>query len=136
MMHDMGILRTTIGVAPPTFRGTLVFYSPNFFVPVVNKEQVEGVNDLSDRGSRGLMQVIGHLKPGVTRTQAIDDLNSIGAWLVKTHPRYERPASLDLGRPSLLGNEISRPIKAFVAGLMLLVSCGCIGIRQVGRPAR
>ena len=49
---------TIIGVAPPTFRGTLVFYSPNFFVPEVNKEQVEGVNDLSDRGTRGLLQVL------------------------------------------------------------------------------
>lgn len=113
---------TIIGVAPPTFRGTLVFYTPNFFVPLVNKEQVEGKNDLRDRGSRGLLQVIGHLKPGVTRAQAIDDLNSVGAWLTKSYPRDERSVSFDLGRPSLLGNEISRPIKAFVVGLMLLAT--------------
>lgn len=113
---------TIIGVAAPTFRGTLVFYSPNFFVPVVNKEQVEGSNDLGDRGSRGLLQVMGYLKPGVTRTQAIDDLNSIGAWLARTYPRYERPMSFDLGSPSLLGNGISRPFKAFIAGLMLLAT--------------
>ena len=113
---------TIIGVTPATFRGTLVFYSPNFFVPVVNKEQVEGANDLSDRGSRGLLQVMGHLKLGVTRAQAIDDLNSVGAWLAKTYPRNERPVRYDLGRPGLLGNEISRPVKAFVAGLMLLTT--------------
>lgn len=64
---------TIIGVAPPTFRGSLVFYSPNFYVPVVNRGQVDGVNDLSDRGSRELLQVIGHLKPGVTRPQASAD---------------------------------------------------------------
>jgi predicted permease len=113
---------TIIGVAPPTFRGTLVFYSPNFFVPEVNKEQVEGVNDLSDRGSRGLLQVLGHLKPGVTRAQAVADLDSIGTWLVRTYPHSERPVSFDLGRPSLLGKEISRSVKAFVAGLMLLAT--------------
>src|SRR5438876_426858 len=32
---------TIIGVAPPQFRGTLVFFSPNFFVPIVNCEQVD-----------------------------------------------------------------------------------------------
>jgi MacB-like periplasmic core domain len=113
---------TIIGVAPPTFRGTLVFYSPNFFVPEVNKEQVEGVNDLSDRGSRGLLQVLGHLKPGMTGVQAVADLNSIGTWLVRTYPRSERPVSFDLGRPSLIGKEISHPVTAFVAGLMLLAT--------------
>ena len=91
-------------------------------MPEVNKEQVEGVNDLNDRGSRGLLQVLGHLKPGVTRAQAAADLNSISTWLVRTYPRSERPVSLDLGRPSLLGKEISRPVTAFVAGLMLLAT--------------
>ena len=111
---------TIIGVAPPTFRGTLVMYSPNFFVPVVNKEQVEGSADLNDRGSRGLLQVIGHLKPGVTPAQAADDLNSIGSWLAKTYPRDETQSKLSLGRPSLLSSGVARPVEAFVAGLMLL----------------
>src|ERR1700732_4600489 len=33
---------TIIGVAPPGFRGTLVFFSSEFFVPIVNQEQTEG----------------------------------------------------------------------------------------------
>ena len=33
---------TIIGVAPPEFHGTLLFFSPDFFVPMVNQEQVEG----------------------------------------------------------------------------------------------
>jgi hypothetical protein len=44
---------TVLGVAPPGFRGTLVFVSPDFFVPIMNQEQVEGWNGLNDRGSRG-----------------------------------------------------------------------------------
>jgi predicted permease len=113
---------TIIGVAPPEFRGTLVFYSPNFFVPLVDKEEVEGATDLNDRGSRGLIQVIGHLKPGLTPTQAVADLNSVGSWLQKTYPRVERPTTFALGRPSLFGDEMARPIQAFVAGLMLLAT--------------
>ncbi len=113
---------TIIGVAPPDFRGTLVFYSPNFFVLLVDKELVEGTSDLSDRGSRGLLQVIGHLKPGVTPAQAISDLNSIGSWLEKVYPKDERQMSFALGRPNLLGDQFGGPIQAFVAGLMLLAT--------------
>src|SRR5271156_5787128 len=43
---------TILGVAPPEFRGTLLFFLPDFFVPIINQEQVEGVNDLDARGHR------------------------------------------------------------------------------------
>ena len=33
---------TIVGVAPPEFHGTFVFFSPDFFVPIVNQEQVDG----------------------------------------------------------------------------------------------
>ena len=33
---------TIVGVAPPEFRGTLLFFFPDFWVPMVNQEQVEG----------------------------------------------------------------------------------------------
>ena len=33
---------TIVGVAPPEFHGTLVFFSPDFFVPIVNQEQLDG----------------------------------------------------------------------------------------------
>ncbi len=111
---------TIVGVAPPDFRGTLVFYSPNFFVPLVDKEEVEGATDLSDRGSRGLLQVIGHLKPGVSPAQAIADLNSIGSWLEKAYPKEEREPGFAVGQPRLLGDQFSGPFQAFIAGLMLL----------------
>ena len=55
---------TILGVAPPEFRGTLVFVFPDFFVPIVNQEQVEGVNVLNARGNRGILMVMGHLKAG------------------------------------------------------------------------
>ncbi|MGC2639688.1 MAG: ABC transporter permease [Acidobacteriaceae bacterium] len=132
---------TIIGVAPPAFRGTLVIYSPNFYVPVVNHEQVDGTNDLNDRGSRDLLQIMGHLKPGVTRGQAADDLNGIAAWLAKTYPREDTRARLSLTRPGLLGNAFSRPIEAFMGGLMalatliLLAACANLGSLFAARAA-
>ncbi len=32
---------TILGVAPPEFRGTLLFFSPDLFVPMVNQPQIE-----------------------------------------------------------------------------------------------
>jgi len=45
---------TILGVAPPEFQGTLLFVFPDFWVPIVNQEQVEGVNVLNARGNRGI----------------------------------------------------------------------------------
>jgi hypothetical protein len=78
---------TILGVAPSGFRGTLMFLGPDFWVPIVNQEQVEEVNVLNERGNRGILMVLGHLKRGVTPAQAIADLNSIGTYLEKTYPK-------------------------------------------------
>jgi hypothetical protein len=40
---------TIVGVAPPEFHGTLLISSPDFYVPMVNQEQVEGKNTLDAR---------------------------------------------------------------------------------------
>ncbi|MBZ5658347.1 MAG: ABC transporter permease [Acidobacteriia bacterium] len=111
---------TILGVAPPEFRGTLVFYSPNFFVPLVNCEQVDGGDYLSDRGNRSILMVMGHLKVGITPAQATADLNSIGSYLEKSYPQDERQMSFSLARPTLLGDQFTGPFQAFFAGLMLL----------------
>jgi predicted permease len=132
---------TILGVAPPGFRGTLVFVSPNFFVPMVNQEQIEGWNGLNDRGSHALIMAMGHLKAGVTPAQAIADLNAIGSYLQKTYPKDERQMNFLLGRPGLLGDQFSRPFQAFfvglmlLAGLILLAACANLGGLFAARAA-
>jgi predicted permease len=111
---------TIVGVAPAEFHGTLVFFSPDFFVPIVNQEQLEGENDLNERGKRWMFSVMGHLKAGVTPAQAIADLNSIGAVLEKSYPKNDSDMSFTLARPSLYGDYLGPPIRAFLTGLMLL----------------
>src|SRR5262249_27193843 len=62
---------TVIGVAPPEFRGTLLFVSPDFFMPIVEQDLVDGGDVLRARGNfHGLFEAFGHLKPGVTPAQA------------------------------------------------------------------
>ena len=105
-----------LGVAPKGFRGTEVFYAPDFWIPIVN---VESADSLKSRGSRGFW-VVGRLKEGVTPVQATDDLNRIAAQLQKTYPGEDDGLKLGLARPGLLGNMLGAPVHAFVMGLMLL----------------
>jgi len=132
---------TIIGVAPPGFRGTLVFFSSEFFVPIVNQEQTEGWNGLNDRTNRSVLATLGHLKPGVTPAQAVADLNSIGSYLAKTYPKDEHRTSFSLVSPSLLGDQFGRPFQAFLAGLMLLAglillaACANLGSLFAARAA-
>jgi len=46
---------TIIGVAPPGFSGTLVFFNPGFFTPIVNQEQVEGRTNSTRGATLGFM---------------------------------------------------------------------------------
>jgi hypothetical protein len=103
---------TILGVAPPKFRGTIVFFSPNFWVPVVNHEQIDGTTDMYDRGSRWLFMSIGHLKPGVTSAAAVADLNAIGSYLLKTYPKDERAGGFALARPNLLGDQFAPGVRS------------------------
>jgi len=110
---------TVIGVAPPDFRGSLVFVSPDFFIPIVNQEQVAGDNILNARGNtHGVFEAFGHLKPGVTPAQAIADVNAVGAYLEKTYPKEVSHKPSSLAREGL--TSFGRAVGAFVAGLMLL----------------
>lgn len=113
---------TILGVAPPEFRGTLLFVFPDFWVPLVNQEQMEGVDVRNERGNRFLLMVLGHLKPGVTPAQAISDLNSIGAWLERNYPKDDSRMTFSLTRPGLAGDWLGGPLQAFLAGLMLLAA--------------
>jgi predicted permease len=112
---------TVIGVTPPEFRGTVLFFAPSYFVPMVNGEQLTGINLLDDRANYwGVMGAIGHLKAGVSKEQATADLNSIGSWLAETYPKDNGASRFSLSRPAL--HSFNVEISAFVGGLMLLAA--------------
>jgi len=131
---------TILGVAPPKFRGTEVFYAPDLWVPVVNQKQVEGWSELESRATRGML-VVGHLKSGVTPAQATADLNAIGAALAKQYPKDDDAISFTLTRPGLYGDMLGGPVRAFVAalmllaGLILLAACANLGSLFAARAA-
>jgi predicted permease len=112
---------TILGVGPPDFNGTILFFNPALFVPIVEHPSL-GEHDLNKRGDRWVFEILGYLKTGVTPAQAAADLNSIGAYLEKTYPRDESKMTFTLARPGLYGDYLGRPVKAFMAGLMLLTT--------------
>ncbi len=132
---------TIVGVAPPEFHGTLLFAFPDFFLPMVNAEQLQGGNPLTDRGDRWIYLALGHLKAGVTPAQAIADLNSIGSYLERTYPKVDGHVNYSLSRPSLYGDFLGSRVRAFVtvlmllAGLILLAACANLGSLFAARTA-
>ena len=132
---------TIVGVAPPRFRGTMLLFSPDFFVPMVNSEQIDGESFLNARGTRWVFEVLGHLKPGVTPAQATADLNSVGSYLEKSYPKDDAKSSFSLVRPGLHGDFFAPAIRAFLAGLMvlagliLLAACANLGSLFAARAA-
>lgn len=132
---------TILGVTPPDFHGTLLFFNPDFFVPIVDEPEIAGWNGLNERGNRWIFEAIGHLKPGVTAAQAIADLDTIGAYLKKTYPKDEGNVTFTLARPTLYGDYLGRPIQAFLGGLMLLAglillaACANLGSLFAARAA-
>jgi putative ABC transport system permease protein len=68
---------TILGVAPPGFHSVVMGDTPDLFVPMTMKAEVRpGFKDLEDRTSRWL-NIIGKLKPGLTREQAEAGINPL-----------------------------------------------------------
>jgi predicted permease len=128
---------TVIGVTPPGFRGTVLIFSPDFFVPIANKEQT----DLNARGNRWVSEVLGHLRAEVTPAQAVADLNSIGFDLEKSYPKEDSQMRFTLERAGLPGGAFGSALQAFLAGLMLLAglillaACANLGSLFAARAA-
>jgi len=129
---------TIIGVTPPEFRGTVLIFSPDFFVPIV---QVDGWDGLTDRGNRWVGDLVGHLKAGVSQAQAVADLNSIGSALEKSYPKEDAQMTFTLAREGLPSSVFASALQAFIAGLMLLAvlillaACANLGSLFAARAA-
>ncbi len=133
---------TVIGVTPPDFQGTLLFLQPDYFVPLVNIEQLDSAASLTTRSSRWLFLALGHLKPQVTPEQAALDLTGIhNNYLVKAFPKDHATTKFKLARPSLYGDFLGAPARAFLtalvalAALILLAACANLGSLCVARAA-
>src|SRR5580704_15860690 len=132
---------TILGVAPPGFQGTILFFASDIFLPIVNHEQLTGEKLLNGREIHWMFEMVGHLKAGVTPAQATADLNSVDSYLKKSYPKKEDNASYTLARPGLHGDYLGGATRAFLTGLMLLsglillAACANLGSLFAARAA-
>jgi predicted permease len=116
--------------APPSFPGTEVIVTSDYWVPMSMEREIEPGNDWL--GSRGSQQVwvLGRLKPGVSRAQAEADLDRIARQLARAYPNdLDVKAKFYLSRPGLIGQALRGPISGFgvvlmgISGAALLLAC-------------
>jgi predicted permease len=130
---------TVVGVAPAKFQGTERFVWPDYWMPMVNQQQVEGWDSLHSRASI-TVTVIGRLKPGVTPLQATENLNAIAAELAREYPETDDGQPLRLIHPGLIGDE-GDVIRGFLwsvtvlALLVLAAACANLATLFAARAA-
>ncbi len=125
---------TIAGVAPPAFHGTEIFLWPDFWVPMVNEQQLEGYDFLSRRYNHGI-DVIGVLRPGVTAQQATQNLDAVAAELAKEYPQADDGLAARLVKPGLLGDVLGDATREFLAGILVLallvLAAACVNLASI-----
>jgi putative ABC transport system permease protein len=146
---------TIVGVAPPDFRSVVVGDTPDVFVPMNMRAEVfPGSKDLQDRRSAWL-NIIGKLKPGVSREQAEAGINPVWVSIRSEELKEIKGASqsfrerfttkshlflLDGARGfSPLRSDVQTPLLILMGmvGLVALMACANVGslllVRGAGR---
>jgi predicted permease len=125
---------TIVGVAPHTFQGTELFLWPDFWMPLVNEEQVEGYRFLTKRSMHGSF-VIGMLKPGVTVQQGTENLLGVAKQLAREYPVDDDGLGVHLAKPGLMGDTLGGPARPFLAAMMglalLVLAAACVNLAGI-----
>jgi len=128
-----GVMHTIVGVAPEGFYGTFVGWAMQFWVPVSMEETFEpGGYKLEDRGARWIEAYV-RLKPGVTLSQAQQEMSAVAKRLENEYPATNRGRGMKLwplwqtpfnnARTLLPTLEIMLAVVVFV----LLIACANVG---------
>jgi len=134
---------TVLGVAPPDFHGTELWYWPEVWAPMTMEPQIEEHPDAGwlDNRSTWDTWVLGRLKPGVSRAEALANLNTLAAELAREHPDNNEGLQFKLAKPGLAGDWVGGPAKAFTLGvlglatLVLLAACANLASLLTARAA-
>src|SRR3989454_1489274 len=90
------VVHTIVGVTPEGFYGTFVGWAMQFWVPASMEENFEaGGYKLEDRGARWIESYV-RLKPGVTLSQAQQEISAVAKRLEADYPDTNRGRGLKL----------------------------------------
>jgi macrolide transport system ATP-binding/permease protein len=124
---------TIVGVAPPGFYGTFVGWAIQFWVPASMEETFEsGGYKLEDRDARWIEAYV-RLKPGVSRSQAQQEISAIASQLETSYPATNRGRSLEiwpLWQTPFNNAKTMLPtleVMVLVVVFVLLIACANVG---------
>ena len=137
-----GALFTVIGVVPKDTTDVGVQTAPAIWVPLAAEPYVDWppgeANTLENRGT-GWLTVLGRLKPGVTRQQAIANLELVAQQLGQDYPAMERGrgilAELAMSLPSFMSGPVTGIVVLLEAlgALLLVIPCANISSLMLAR---
>ncbi len=120
---------TIVGVAPPHFQGCATGLRVDAWIPLVMDREVWGSTRLENRGIFWL-NVLGRLRPGVTRAQAASEMNMLMQQIAARTPNIERgpnQITLDPLWRSPFGANVylykTLPLLLGLAAALLLLAC-------------
>ena len=134
---------TVLGVAPESFKGTKFGLALEFWAPMMMAEELRrSPGILSERDSHW-MNVLGRLKPGVTRAQASAEMSAIAQRLNQVYPteragvtgvvvETEIDGRWDEAAPTM---KSGGAIAMAIVGLILLIACANVANLLLARAA-
>ena len=121
---------TVVGVAPVAFHGIDLILNAQFWVPLASFAQlVPNLPNTSDRNNSWLF-VVGRLRPGVTRTQAAAELNTLARRFALSYPKTDKDKTFVFVQAGSL------PPRRAKRGADLLDSALCGGAAGAGHCRR
>jgi predicted permease len=126
---------TIVGVAPPTFRGTIVGLVYDVWMPITMATAMGTGPTLNYRACRDLTSTIARLKPGVTIEQAGAEIATLARRLAATYPETNRGVDATmvpvwaghLGAQGLL----LKPLRILMALSLLLLVIVCANVANL-----
>ena len=116
-----GVPLTIVGVAPPRFVGTILSDVPDLWHPLSATAAISHqTNDwLADRTAR-TFSLVGRMKPGVTRQQALAQMQELSRELAAAYPETNKNRLAALTETSMLPPDAMSSAK-LLGGLLLAV---------------
>jgi len=110
-----------VGVAPAGFRGIDLILDSEFWVPLGHVTDL--VSNLQDRNARDMhwLQVIARVKPGVSRSQAAAELNTLAQRLAAAYPATDKGNSFPFEQAGSLPPRDKSSVLLFLAALSIVV---------------
>jgi predicted permease len=112
---------TVIGIAPPAFHGLDSILDPQFWIPLGNVEQLAPSVPPRDSRSAHWVDVIGRLRPGITRDQAAAELNTLAKHYAEAWPTTDKGNGFHLDQAGALPPRAKESVLLFLGSLSVVV---------------